>query len=191
MPECSKCLAPVRLLTCLCFRPDLRHIQNHSKYRHIGHSTHGKQACSRCSHPVLLADSSVVPQFAMLAFEDMVKLARPGAVTECLSEEAITELVFALARTNQPKHLIRVLETLVEDRRPLPIQTLVPINVDGLSFVTSWVPAALENARTLQEVEGASIALSSATLISGTVVCLLAGWYCVTAQLHRLKEAAI
>ena len=104
-------------------------------------------------------------QFAMLAFEDMVKLARPGAVTECLSDEAITELVFALARTNQPKHLIRVLGVLVEDGRPLPIQTLVPINMDGLSFVTSWVPAALENARTLQEVEGERTAFRSATLL--------------------------
>ena len=103
----------------------------------------------------------VVLQFAMLAFEDMAKLARPGAVTECLSDEAITELVFALARTLQPKHLIRVLGALVEDGRPLPVQTLVPINVEGLSFVTSWVPAALENARTLQEVEGESTELSA------------------------------
>lgn len=108
--------------------------------------------------------AGVVLQFAMLAFEDMAKLARPGAVTECLSDDAITELVFALARTKQPKHLIRVLEVLVEDRRPLPIQTLVAISMDGLSFVTSWVPAALENARTLQHVEGKRTALGSATL---------------------------
>ena len=119
----------------------------------------------------------------MLAFEDMVKLARPGAVTECLSDEAITELVFALARTNQPKHLIRVLSTLVEDLRPLPIETLVPINVDGLSFVTSWVPAALENARTLQEVEGETAALNCATSISGLVTNSLAGWSPLLADL--------
>ncbi len=93
-------------------------------------------------------------QFAMLAFEDMAKLARPGAVTEHLTDDAISDLIFALARTNQPMHLIRVLETLVGDRRPLPANSLVALNVAGLSFVASWVPAALDSARTMQDIPG-------------------------------------
>ena len=93
-------------------------------------------------------------QFAMLAFEDMAKLARPGAVTEHLTDDAISDLIFALARTNQPIHLIRVLETLVGDRRPLPANSLVALGVAGLSFVASWVPPALDSKRTMQDIPG-------------------------------------
>ena len=124
---------------------------------------HGDHHATTHAHILLSWLTAVVAlQYAMLAFEDMAKLSRPGAVTECLSDDAITELVFALARTGRPEHLIRVLGALVDDGRPLPVQTLVPINVEGLSFVTSWVPAALENARTLQEVEGESLAGAAA-----------------------------
>lgn len=93
-------------------------------------------------------------QFAMLAFEDMAKLSRPEALTECLSDDAISRLIIALARTKQPAHLNRVLDALVGDRRPLPVQALVALTVEGLSFVTSWVPAALESARTRRDVPG-------------------------------------
>ena len=94
-------------------------------------------------------------QFAMLAFEDMAKLARPGAATEALADEAIADLLMALARTGQPLHLIRVLDALVADRRPLPMEALQAITVEGLSFVSAWVPAALQSARTQQDVPGA------------------------------------
>ena len=93
-------------------------------------------------------------QFAMLAFEDMAKLARPRAVTEALADEAIADLLMALARTGQPLHLIRVLNALVADVRPLPMEALQAITVEGLSFVSAWVPAALQSARTQQHVPG-------------------------------------
>ncbi len=94
-------------------------------------------------------------QFAMLAFEDMAKLARPRAVTEALADEAIADLLMALARTGQPLQLIRVLDALVADVRPLPMEALQAITVEGLSFVSAWVPAALQSARTQQDVPGA------------------------------------
>ena len=96
----------------------------------------------------------VGPQFAMLAFEDMAKLARPGAVTEALADEAIADLLMALARTGQPVQLIRVLDALVADVRPLPMEALQALTVEGLSFVSAWVPAALQSARTQQDVPG-------------------------------------
>ena len=99
--------------------------------------------------------TGVLLQFAMLAFEDMAKLARPGAVTECLADDAVTDLIMALAREARPLHLLRVLEALVGDRRPLAAQALVALTIEGLSFVASWLPAALQSARTLQEVPGA------------------------------------
>ena len=98
--------------------------------------------------------TGVLLQFAMLAFEDMAKLARPGAVTECLSDDALTDLIMVLAREARPLHLLRVLEALIADRRPLPEQALVALTVEGLSFVASWLPAALQSARVLQEVPG-------------------------------------
>ena len=91
----------------------------------------------------------------MLAFEDMAKLARPRAVTEALADEAIADLLMALARTGQPLQLIRVLDALVADVRPLPMEALQAITVEGLSFVSAWVPAALQSARTQQDVPGA------------------------------------
>ena len=94
-------------------------------------------------------------QFAMLAFEDMAKLARPRAVTEALADEAIADLLMALARTGQPLQVIRVLDALVADVRPLPMEALQAITVEGLSFVSAWVPAALQSARTQQDVPGA------------------------------------
>jgi hypothetical protein len=93
-------------------------------------------------------------QFAMLAFEDMAKLARPGTVTELLSDSALMRLFTVLARVQRPADLLRVLTAVHGDKRPLPPDALVPIVSGGGSFITSWLPAALESARTLQEVHG-------------------------------------
>lgn len=93
-------------------------------------------------------------QFAMLAFEDMAKLARPGAVTEFLPDSVIADLFMTLARLRKPGEILRVLSAVHGDRRPLPPQALAPIGTAGSSFITSWVPAALDSARTLRKVEG-------------------------------------
>ena len=109
----------------------------------------------------------------MLAFEDMAKLARPRAVTEALADEAIADLLMALARTGQPLQLIRVLDALVADVRPLPMEALQAITVEGLSFVSAWVPAALQSARTQQDVPGAHQGCLSLTGLSlGAFLCL-------------------
>ena len=98
-------------------------------------------------------------QFAMLAFEDMAKLARPGTVTECLPDEALSRLLVTLARENRPGDILRVLTAMQGDWRPLPAEALLPLGLAGSSFLTSWVPAALDSARSMRNVKGTRLAL--------------------------------
>lgn len=100
-----------------------------------------------------------LPQFAMLAFEDMAKLARPGTVTECLPDEALSRLLVTLARENRPGDILRVLQCMQSDWRPLPAAAVTPLGLAGSSFLTSWVPAALDSARSMRNVKGTRLAL--------------------------------
>ena len=40
------------------------------------------------------------------------------------------------------------------DLRPVPLAALLPLGTAGASFLTSWLPAALDSARTMRQVEG-------------------------------------
>jgi hypothetical protein len=97
-------------------------------------------------------------------------------VTECLSDDVVTDLIMVLAREARPLHLLRVLEALVADRRPLPEQALVALTVEGLSFVASWLPAALQSARILQEVPGAhEVAVGYTGTVPSVSCCYVQG----------------
>ena len=102
----------------------------------------------------------------MLAFEDMAKLARPGTVTECLPDEALSRLLVTLARENRPGEILRVLTAMQGDWRPLPAAALMPLGLAGSSFLTSWVPAALDSARSMRNVKGALPALHVSMMAS-------------------------
>jgi hypothetical protein len=93
-------------------------------------------------------------QFAMMAFEDMVKLSLPGSATTYLSDAVLMDLLVSLARDNQPADIVRVLTVAQEDRRQLPEGAMQPIGSAGGSFVTSWLPAALDSARSMRTIEG-------------------------------------
>lgn len=99
-------------------------------------------------------------QFAMMAFEDMVKLSAPGKATEYLSDGVLMELLVSLARENKPGDILRVLTVAQEDRRQLPLIAMQPLGIAGGSFVTSWVPAALDSARSMRSIEGVAPILS-------------------------------
>ena len=51
-------------------------------------------------------------QFAMLAFEDMAKLARPSTVTEWLEDDAVTRLLLSLSAETRPADVLRVLTAM-------------------------------------------------------------------------------
>ncbi|CAL8467194.1 g6730 [Coccomyxa elongata] len=93
-------------------------------------------------------------EFAMMAFEDMVKLSAPGKATEYLSNGVLMELLVALARENKPGDILRVLTVAQEDCRQLPLSAMQPLGIAGGTFVTSWVPAALDSARSMRSIEG-------------------------------------
>ncbi len=96
-------------------------------------------------------------QFAMLAFEDMVKLARPGTALALLPDGVFVKLLVSLARENRPADIVRVLTVAQDDSRLLPIEALQPIGSGDGTFITSWVPAALDSARSMRVVDGAPI----------------------------------
>lgn len=96
----------------------------------------------------------------MMAFEDMVKLSAPGKATEYLSNGVLMELLVALALENKPGDILRVLTVAQEDRRQLPLSAMQPLGIAGGTFVTSWVPAALDSARSMRSIEGGSLILS-------------------------------
>lgn len=97
----------------------------------------------------------------MLAFEDMAKLARPGAVVDCLSDAALTTLLTTLALVNRPADLLRVLRAMQGDGRPVPLEAVTPLGTAGACFLTSWLPAALDSAKTMRQVQGELSALAS------------------------------
>ncbi len=91
-----------------------------------------------------------------MAFEDMVKLSLPGTATQYLSDGVFMHLLMSLARDNQPADILRVLTVAQEDSRQLPDDAMQPIGSAGGSFISSWLPAALDSARSMRSVEGAS-----------------------------------
>ena len=144
------------------------HLEPGRASRLVWEAWSGRHAFSKCQfrtcQEVRLSWLCLWLQFAMMAFEDMVKLSSPGTATEYLSNRVLVDLLESLARDNQPADIVRVLTVAQDDRRLLPEGATQPIGSAGGSFVTSWVPAALDSARSMRSIEGATHTLSSGRL---------------------------
>ena len=75
----------------------------------------------------------------MYQFGEMEKLARRGSITEHLNDEWLNRLLQYLEAEVHPAQLLRVLQAMHEDRRPLPLATCA-LDEQGRSIFTRWLP---------------------------------------------------